>query len=288
MPKHLAMFFSKGIGVRCAGLLVLALFAELVFAAEGLNIAEGERFEYPERNFSVVPPTGFEVQDSAGGIFLNMREQHRRGLAYRRNIQVFWSKGYRYIDDAAAKELAGDIGPKFSKYSPTIKNYQVSRHAIVDIGERKAILFYNSYTIDKTEMAHIVMLISGDKEHYLVTFTDLLKNYEKNESDDTYNNLWWDCFTSITVAGSPPYRYRHYVLGGGVLAIFLLLVLPILLFRKYSSGRYYDSFAHESTGQQEAGEAGDDYGDDYDGDDSDDDDDDDGDDDIVFEEDDVV
>ena len=232
--------------MRNTSLLVLALvfFAGQVFAEENLNIAEGERFEYPERNFSIVPPTGFEVQDNAGGIFLNMREQHRRGLKYRRNIQVFWSKGFRYIDDAAAQKLAADIGPKFSKYSPSIKNYQVSRHSIVDIGERKAILFYNSYSIDKTEMAHIVMLISGSKEHYLVTFTDLLKNYEKNEGDEAYGNLWWDCFTSVSVAGKPPYRYRYYVLGGGVLAAFLLLGLPFLFFRKRSSGRMYDSYVH--------------------------------------------
>lgn len=250
-------------GVRLLS-AALALFVGQVLAAQDLNIAEGERFEYPERNFSIVPPRGFEVQDNAGGIFLNMREQHRSGLTYRRNIQVFWSKGYHYIDDAAAQRLAEDIGPKFSKYSPTIKDYQVSRHAIVDIGERKAILFYNSYTIDKTEMAHIVMLISGDQEHYLVTFTDLLKNYEKNENTDTYNNLWWDCFTSITIAGSPPYRYRHYVWGGGALAAFLLLGLPLWLFRRRSSGRYYDSFVDEPSGQQEAFDTDDDGDDDDD------------------------
>ena len=256
--------FLKGISMCGASFLLLALafFAGQIFATEGLNIAEGERFEYPEHNLSIVPPTGFEVQDNAGGIFLNMREQHRRGLTYRRNIQVFWSKGYRYIDDAAAKKLAKDIGPKFSKYSPSIKNYQVSRHSIVDIGERKALLFYNSYTIDKTEIAHIVMLISGSKEHYLVTFTDLLKNYEKNENNDHYSNLWWDCFTSITIEGKPPYRYRYYVLGGGILASFLLIGLPFLLFRKRSSGRYYDSFVHESTDQQEMVEVVDDDDDD--------------------------
>lgn len=259
-------------------LSLLTFFAGQVFATEGLNIAEGERFEYPERNFSIVPPAGFEVQDNAGGIFLNIREQHRRGLKYRRNIQVFWSKGYRYIDDAAAKKLAEDIGPKFSKYSPSIKNYQVSRHSIVDIGERKAILFYNSYNIDKTEMAHVVMLISGSKEHYLVTFTDLLKNYEKNENNTTYSNLWWDCFTSITVAGKPPYRYRYYVLGGGILAAFLFIGLPFLLFRKRSSGRYYDSFVHESSDNHSVAELDNDY-------DDDDDDDDDG---VVFEDDDAV
>ena len=260
--------------MRGASLWVVALafFARQVFATEGLNIAAGERFEYPARNFSIVPPTGFEVQDNAGGIFLNVREQHRRGLTYRRNLQVFWSKGYRYIDDATAKKLAKDIGPKFSKYSPSIKNYQVSRHAIVDLGARQVILFYNSYTIDKTEMAHIVMLISGGKEHYLITFTDLLKNYEKNASNETYSNLWWDCFTSITVAGQPPYRYRYYVVGGGLLAAFLLIGLPLLLFRKRRSGRYYDSFVPEPADQQEMVEV--------------DDDDDDDDDDLVFEEDD--
>ena len=198
-----------------------------------------------------MPPIGFEVQDNAGGIFLNMREQHRPGMSYRRNIQVFWSKGFHYIDDAAAKQLALEIGPKFSKYSPSIKDYQVSHHTITDIGERKAILFYNNYTIDKTELLHIVMLISGSKEHYLVTFTDLLKNYEKNENNDAYGSVWWDSFTSITVQGSPPYRYRYYVLGGGVLAVFLFLVLPFILIKRRSSRRFYDSFVHESVDQQE-------------------------------------
>ena len=237
---------------------VLLLFSGLLFAEEETNISQGERFEYPERNFSIIPPVGFEVQDNAGGIFLNMREPHRRGLTYRRNMQVFWSKGYHYIDAAAAKQLAEEIGPKFSKYSPSIKNYQVSSHAIVDIGERKAILFYNNYTIDKTNMMHIVMLISGSKEHYLLTFTDLLKNYEKNEGNDAYGNVWWDCFTSVSVDGTPPYRYRYYVLAGGALAAFVFLFLPFLLFRKKRSGRVYDSFVHESVDQQEMVEVVDD------------------------------
>lgn len=230
---------------------VLWLFSATLLAQQEKDVAQGDRFEYPERNFSIVPPVGFEVQDDAGGIFLNMRELHRRGLTYRRNIQVFWSKGFHYIDAAAAKQLAAEIGPKFSKFSPSIRNYQVSSHAIVDIGERKAILFYNNYTIDKTNMMHIVMVISGSKEHYLLTFTDLLKNYEKNEGNDAYGNVWWDCFTSVSVDGTPPYRYRYYVLAGGVLAAFVFLFLPFLLFRRRSSGRHYDSFVHESVDQQE-------------------------------------
>ena len=244
-------------------LLAWVFFAGQGLASEGMNIAEGERFEYPERKFSIVPPVGFEVQDNAGGIFLNMREPHRRGMTYRRNMQVFWSKGFHYIDDAAAQRLAAEIGPKFSKYSPSIKNYQVSKHSIINIGERNAILFYNSYTIDKMDMIHIVMLISGSKEHYLVTYTDLLKNYEKNESNDTYGNLWWDCFTSIDIAGKPPYRYRYYVWGGGALAAFIFIVLPFLLFRRRSSGRFYDSFVHDTDDHhQEMAETGDDEDDD--------------------------
>ena len=269
--------------MRGTGILGLVVFfAGQVFAAKGLNIAEGERFEYPERNFSIVPPTGFEVQDNAGGIFLNMREPHRRGLIYRRNIQVFWSKGFHYIDDAAAQKLAEEIGPKFSKYSPSIKNYQVSKHSIIDIGERRnAILFYNSYTIDKMDMMHIVMLISGSKEHYLLTFTDMLKNYEKNENNDNYGNVWWNCFTSIAVAGKPPYRYRYYVLGGGALAAFLLIGVPFMLLRKRSSGLYYDSFVHAVDHQEEMAEVIDEENDDDDDDGDDDGDDDDDDDDYA-------
>ncbi len=259
--------------IVCHVALVAGFFAGQVVIAENLNLAEGERFEYPERNFSIVPPTGFEVQDNAGGIFLNMREPHRRGRTYRRNIQVFWNKGFHYIDDAAARGLAAEIAPKFSKYSPSIENYQVSRHSIVDIGGREAILFYNSYSINKVDMMHIVMLISGSREYYIVTFTDLLKNYEKNENNDDYGNLWWNCFTSIVVDGSPPYRYRYYVWGGGALAAFLFIGLPFLMFRKRSSGRYYDSFVYDSDHQQEMTEVVDDMADD---------------DDVVFEDDDAV
>ena len=249
--------------MRRASIIGLVFFAGQAFATAGLNVADGERFEYPERKFSIVPPVGFEVQDNAGGIFLNMREPHRRGLTYRRNMQVFWSKGFHYIDNAAAQKLAEEIGPKFSKYSPSIKNYQVSKHSIIDIGGRNAILFYNSYTIDKMNMMHIVMLISGSKEHYLVTFTDMLKNYEKNESNDSYNNVWWECFTSIDIAGKPPYRYRYYVWGGGALAAFLLIGLPFLLLRRRSSGRFYDSFVHEEADDpHEMAEVSDDEGDD--------------------------
>lgn len=219
--------------------------------ASGVDVATGERFEYPDREFAIVPPPGFEVHENIGGIFLNFREKHRRGLRYQRNIQVFWNNGYHYIDEAAAEKLAADIGVKFSKFNSHIKDYRVSRYTIVDIGERKGILFYNNYAIDKSEMMHIVMLVSSSKEHYLVTYTDLLKNYRKHEGDEAYTDVWWNCFTSIELPGSPPDRYRYYIVGGGALAIILFLFTPFYLFRRTRSAKYYDSFAYESISQQD-------------------------------------
>lgn len=233
----------------------------LLFSAStagSVDIATGERFEYPDRDFSIVPPLGFEVHDSAGGIFLNFREKHRKGLQYQRNIQVFWNSEYHYIDEAAAEKLAAKIGAKFSKFNPHIKDYRVSRYTIADLGEREGILFYNNYRIDDAEMMHIVMLVSSNKEHYLITYTDLLNNYQKNEGKDAYTDVWWNCFTSIELPGSPPDRYRYYIMGGGSLAIFLFVCAFFYLFRRVRMSKYYDDFAYESISQQEMVEVVDD------------------------------
>ena len=225
-------------------LLIIAYRATAVDLAE-----EGERYEYPDKGFSIVPPVGFEVHENAGGVFLNFREPPRKGLSYQRNIQVFWNNDLRYIDEATAQEITEEIGAKFTKYNPHVQDYRVSKHQIIDVGEHKGILFYNQYRIDTSELQHIVLLVSSTKDHYLITYTDLLKNYEANEDNENYNNLWWNCFSSIGLSGKPPHRYQNYIIAGGAIGVFLLFCAPIYLFRRRRSASYYDSFADDSLGQ---------------------------------------
>ena len=229
--------------------LYLLLF--VAYRATAVDLAEGERFEYPDKGFSIVPPVGFEVHENAGGVFLNFREPPRKGLLYQRNIQVFWNNDFRYIDEATANEIAEEIGAKFTKYNPHVQDYRLSKHQIVDVGEHKGIMFYNNYRIDTSEIQHIVLLVSSAKDHYLITFTDLLKNYDANQEDESYNDLWWNCFSSIGLSGKPPHRYQNYIIAGGAVGVLLFLCLISYLFRRRRSASYYDSFADDSLGQEE-------------------------------------
>ena len=230
----------------------LYLLLIISYRATAVDLAEeDERFEYPDKGFSIVPPAGFEVHENAGGVFLNFREPPRKGLVYQRNIQVFWNNEFRYIDEATAQEISEEIAAKFTKYNPHVQDYRSSEYQIIDVGEHKGILFYNQYRIDASEIQHIILLVSSNKDHYLVTFTDLLKNYDANKENDSYNDLWWNCFSSIGLSGKPPHRYQNYIIAGGAIGIFLLFCAPIYLFRRRRSASYYNSFADDSLGQEE-------------------------------------
>ena len=228
----------------------LYLLLIVAYRATAVDLSEGERFEYPDKGFSIVPPVGFEVHENAGGVFLNFREPPRKGLSYQRNIQVFWNNGFRYIDEATASEISEEIGAKFTKYNPHVQDYRLSKYQLIDVGEHKGILFYNNYRIDTSEIQHIVLLVSSANDHYLITFTDLLKNYDANQENETYNDLWWNCFSSIGLSGKPPHRYQNYIIAGGAIGVFLLFCAPIYLFRRRRSANYYDSFADDSLGQE--------------------------------------
>ena len=242
------VFISKKFSL----LFLLSLFCQHAY---GEQIATGnERYEYPEKGLTIIPPAGFLVHENNSGFFLNFSEppvaQKQKKFTYRRNIQVYWNNDYRYIDETSAAEFKEIIPQKFEKYGG-ITNYQMSPPSIVDLGKRKGILFYNTYNIDAAEMMHVMMIISSKTSHYVVTYTDLKENYDKNENNEEYNSVWWNCFTSIGLDSESPIRYQNVIYGSIGLGILLLIGMFIFMFRSSISSKSYHSFADESVDQQE-------------------------------------
>lgn len=228
------------------------LFAEEK-GVEEHEIATGERYEFNDRGLSIVPPQGFWIQDKKSS-FLSFSEppaeRSADKISYRRNIQVYWNDGFRHIDTTSAAEFKEILPSKFQKFGG-ISNYATSEPEIVDLGaNKKGILFYNTYMIGKAEMIHVVLIKSSKTAYYVITFTDLRSNFEKNANNEKYSSLWWDCFTSIELDSKAPVRYQTAAVAGVALAVLLLCCFVFFLFRGRFASKHYDEFADESVDKQ--------------------------------------
>ncbi|MDE3268670.1 MAG: hypothetical protein OYH77_00110 [Pseudomonadota bacterium] len=233
--------------------LLWLLCASSWLAAEEREIATGERYEFKDRGMSLVPPQGFWIQTKQSG-FLNFSEpppkRSKDNISYRRNFQVYWNDGFRYIDDTSAQEFKELLPSKFQKFGG-VKDYATSDPEVVDLGaKKKGILFYNTYMIGDAEMIHIVLIRSSKSAHYVITFTDLRSNFEKNSNNEAYASLWWDCFTSVELDSKAPIRYQKLVIAGVALAVLLLFSFIFILFRNRFASKHYDDFADESVDKQ--------------------------------------
>ena len=244
-------------GKKTALLWLLYASSSGLFAEEnGGNeheIATGERYEFHDRGLSIVPPQGFWIQDKKSS-FLSFSEPPAKRsadkISYRRNIQVYWNDGFRHIDTTSAEEFKEILPSKFQKFGG-ISNYATSEPEIVDLGaDKKGILFYNTYMIGKAEMIHVVLIKSSKTAYYVITFTDLRSNFEKNSNNETYSSLWWDCFTSIELDSKAPVRYQTVAIAGIALAVLLLCGFVFFLFRGRFASKHYDEFADESVDKQ--------------------------------------
>ena len=221
--------------------------------AEEPEVATGERYEFKERGLSIVPPQGFWIQNRQSG-FLNFSEppikRSAAKISYRRNIQVYWNDGFRHIDETSAEEFKTILPSKFQKFGG-INDYATSNPEIVDLGgNKKGILFYNTYLIGNAEMIHVVLIMSSKTAYYVVTFTDLKSNFEKNSNNEEYSSLWWDCFTSIELDSAAPVRYQTAATAGIALAVLLLCGFIFFLLRGRFASKHYDDFADESVDKQ--------------------------------------
>ena len=95
---------------------------------------------------------------------------------------------------------------------------------------KNAILYYTSFSMNDTDLMQAHILTSGEKFHYLVSYTDVKDNFE-DPSRQYHLDIAWTAATSLVLNSSAPIRFRYDYLLWLVLTIFIIFcVIKVVVF----------------------------------------------------------
>jgi hypothetical protein len=190
-------------------------------------IADGEPVELKEYGVSLTPPAGWEVYTEHPNLTLLMQTPYVEGMKYQRTIQVASFDGVKYIDEDTAKEFEELIVRKFSRASASVESYRIRNHLEIQLDDgRKGLLFYSELMLDGVSLMQGHILISNDKRHFLMTYTDLAQHFE-DDTNNQYLTEAWNAMTSARLEGPSPARFEQIYIMGGAVGGFVVLCLLI-------------------------------------------------------------
>ena len=205
--------------------------------------SDGSRVIVEGRGFSMIPPEGWEVSTDHPQLSLLMQVPYEKGMKYQRTIQVASFRGHKFIDNTTAQEFEELIERKFSRASASIEDYRIRDHHQVDMADgRKGLLFYSEFVLDGVALMQMHVLVSTDKRHFLMTFTDLADHFEENQGGD-YLARAWDSMITIELDGKTPSRFGPTIkMGIGIVAVILFFMM-IGVIRKRRAGRAFRQYS---------------------------------------------
>ncbi len=190
-------------------------------------VANGEAIDIPGTGFSIVPPTGWEVQREGGGtavVFQGPKPEEKPGVTvYRGNIRIMRIAEGLPMDDQTKENFKKDLMEKFPA-SNRISNYNIRSAERVQLASgAEGFLYYSEMTYDALPIMAMHVLISSATDHFLITYMDIAKNFEQENSPALTT-----AYTSIQSAKletAPAERFTtYYYVGGGIGALLLLLI----------------------------------------------------------------
>jgi hypothetical protein len=201
------------------------------------------RLTLKDGDFSIVPPKGWEVFKELPTLTLLMQVPHEPDMRYQRTVQVASFNGSRFIDEVTAKEFEETIVAKFSKASAGITDYRLRNHMKIEMADgQEALLFYTEFTSEAVPLMQAHILLSSDKRHYLVTFTDLAEHFE-NEEQSQFLSEAWESMISAQLGGKAPARVGSLVMVAVGVGVLLVAVVLLGALRYWRSGKAYRELA---------------------------------------------
>ncbi|MCX6128435.1 MAG: hypothetical protein NTX25_05140 [Proteobacteria bacterium] len=212
--------------MRLLWCLFLSLFLEPLsaWATETPQTDKSGRIELLEQGFSIIPPVGWRVSRNSHGSSLLIEAPTHPSQIYQPTIQLMVFNGPRYIDSLTQKEFGDLIEAKFSKVSNHIENFHLRSSQILptEAGD-PSILYYTEFQYDKVSIMQMHVLISSESHHFLMTYTDLAKVFEDDNSPGL--TLAYGAMHSAQVSTKPAWRYRDFALiGAGILGLIIFWI----------------------------------------------------------------
>jgi len=182
-----------------------------------------------KKGLKITPPLGWTVQYNTSGNSLVFQAPEKRGSLFQRTIQVRFQKDPIPIDEYTMSQYADVIVEKLAKSSAAVEGYHIRNSLIIDMNdESKGILYYTGYKHDSVPMMQMHILISSATASFILSYTDLASNFEKEDSqnlDEAYSSM-----ISAELDSPAPTQFSFIVkcaIGFGIL-IFLIIVFRLV------------------------------------------------------------
>lgn len=200
-------------------------------------ISDGSALEVGKLGAAIAPPKGWEVVRDMPGLTLFMQEPKKEGAppdyskpTFQRNITVAVSREARPMDEQEAKAIKAKLQTEFQKNS-SLKDYQIAdEHRFFNQrGTNDALVIYANYTMADIPMTQMHVVIGGEKETVLLTYTDLTSEMDNNK--EAFEAAW-NSMVSLSVQGLPPKRYAGAIKYGVGFAVFIAVGASAFYFRR--------------------------------------------------------
>lgn len=217
-----------------------------IFMAEAGVVSDGSRMKHPERGISMVPPSGWKVRSDMPGSTFFLKAPPGPAMSYPRNISVIRFPGPSYADQSAAEKMTKFLVENFPTASASIANYALRNFQKVQTTDKRdAILIYADFQDKGERMMQANVMVSGQDEHYLISYTDRAAHFEDDTLSAQFFNEPWSTLMSVELTTPAPVptldQWPMFVAIGVSL---VMLVLGMSWFRRRRSQKLYESYSN--------------------------------------------
>lgn len=110
--------------------------------------------------------------------------------SYQGNIKIMRFEGSLSVNEMVAQDYAKKIEKKYS-YLGYVSDYGIRNYDFSELTDgSEAILYYSDFKANNTDLMQAHLLVSGERHHFLVTYTDILEHFEGERSYIFLQSVW--------------------------------------------------------------------------------------------------
>ena len=195
-------------------------------------------------DLEIAVPAGWEVKRK-NRTFLRAVETGVE-VGYKRNIEVRLFKGKRYIDKITAKYYKKYIKSKYEKNLRSITSYETGDPEFIKLENgNEALVMYSRLIIGDDDLTQMHMIVSGDENHYLVTYADMAESLAE-ENSPSFQTAWSTMSQVIVPFTFSSSRYDRVIFAVVIGGTLLFGFAGFLYIRRKMNLSAIDNFEHDN------------------------------------------
>ncbi len=248
LPKKLTTLTSIFCGIAFNASL---LFAETTPSSQDLvsenqptEVKSGDRFVSQGKavHLTAVDYTVSTIKDwkvAVGNNSLMMTEVLAQDLdqsktvydkpVYRKNVQFLVYNKSLSFDQKRFDEISSYLTKRIGE-NPNFSGFQIDEQKLIDLhGKQDAYLIYTSMQYKDMKMRQMHILMAGENQQVLSSYTDLADTFEK---DQLSMELAWNAMTAYPLEGTPVYRYQTLANYTPIAATLLMALIVLVVIKR--------------------------------------------------------